>query len=83
MGAAGPRGRVPAGAAAGGAVGHGGRALRRRRGGELARVRRVWFRVFFSIMFHAFLQSHVEIQVSKARFPPWIHHHFVMKIHDF
>ena len=39
--------------------------------------------IFFSIIFHAFLQSNIKIQVSNARFPPWIHHHSLMKIHDF
>ena len=39
--------------------------------------------MFFSIMYHVFFQSNIKIQVSKARFPSWIHHHFLMKIHDF
>ena len=35
--------------------------------------------VFFAIKFHNFLQRHTVIQISKAPFPPWIHHHFLMK----
>ena len=35
------------------------------------------------VIFHAFLQSNIKIQVSKARFPFWIHHHFLIKIYDF
>ena len=43
----------------------------------------VLFSCFFAIKFHAFLQSEMVIQISKAIFSPWIHHPFLMKIHDF
>ena len=39
--------------------------------------------VFFSIIFHVVFQRYMVIQVSKARFPPWIHQHFLMEMHDF
>ena len=35
------------------------------------------------VIFHVFLQSNIKIEVSKARFPFWIHHHFLIKIYDF
>ena len=39
--------------------------------------------IFFSIIFHAFLQSEVVIQIPKAILSPWLHLPFLMKIHDF